>query len=346
MDSGHRKQVLYRIGWLDGRLVNARKRHVRLDSPSLNYGIAVFEGVIGYPMDGGIGIVALDAHCERLFAAAGELRYLFPERPRMRFSERPAAWTSRPVTLTSGMLREGIADAIRANKVREPVYIRPVLFHEGNGDVRLRQALAAGTHLGVFLQRWSGYLPCEDGVRCAIAPWRKASAPFAERKCAANYALAITAKVWALGAGQDEAIMLDEHGHVAEGTSENLIIELKGGRLVTPRLKDRPILPGITLRILRETVAPSAGLVIEEADVTAEMLYDEAEGFVLTGTAAEVRHASMLHDVRRTSPSKKVRVYNGGKPTERLQALIDGYRLLIRGEGPEAYRDWLTIVRP
>lgn len=340
MDSGHRKQVLFRIGWFDGRLVNVRKRHVRLDSPSLNYGVAAFEGVVGYPMDGGVGIVALEAHCQRLFDAARDLQYFFPEYPVMRLGG------AAPAVITPAMLRGGIVDAIRANKVREPVYIRPILYHEGNGDVRLRQALSGGTHLGVFLQRWSGYLPGEDGARCVVAPWRKASAPFAERKCAANYALAITAKSWALGAGQDEAIMLDERGLVAEGTSENLVIELKGGRLVTPTLKDRPILPGITLRILRETVAPSVGLAIEEADVTPEMLCDEAEGFVLTGTAAEVRHASKLHYFRRSRPSNEARLYNGGKPTERLQALIDGYRQLIRGEGPQAYRDWLTIVRP
>lgn len=337
--SEHRKKVLFRIGWLDGRLVNVRKRHVRLDSPSLNYGVAAFEGVIGYPMDGGIGIVALDAHCQRLFDAARDLQYFFPQYPVMRRAGAASA------VITPAMLRDGIVDAIQANEVREPVYIRPVLYHEGNGDVRLAQALAGGAHLGLFLQRWSGYLPCDGGVRCVVAPWRKASAPFAERKCAANYALAITAKVWALGAGQDEAIMLDERGLVAEGTSENLIIELKGGRLVTPALKGRPILPGITLRILRETVAPACGLAIEEADVTPETLYDEAEGFLLTGTAAEVRHASRLY-YRTSRPPRKVRDYNGGKPTERLRSLIDGYRQLIRGEGPDAYRAHLTIVRP
>ena len=65
-----------------------------------------------------------------------------------------------------------------------------------------------------------------------------------QAKSAANYSNAALARMEALNAGYDEAIMLNNKGHVAEGSAENIFV-VKNGRITTPPL-DADILDGIT----------------------------------------------------------------------------------------------------
>ena len=54
------------------------------------------------------------------------------------------------------------------------------------------------------------------------------------------------AKIESLKAGYDEAILLDEHGHVCEGSGENIYV-VRDGAIVTPP-QTASILDGITRR--------------------------------------------------------------------------------------------------
>jgi branched-chain amino acid aminotransferase len=84
--------------------------------------------------------------------------------------------------------------------------------------------------------------------------------------------------------GFDEAILLDRHGNVSEGSGENLFM-IRGGVISTPGL-DASILPGIT-RDTVMTLAREMGIPVEVRSITRGELYTADELF-FTGTAAEV----------------------------------------------------------
>ena len=102
------------------------------------------------------------------------------------------------------------------------------LFHVGNGKWESQKQ-------GKF-----------SGAKCKISKWVRIdskSQPM-QAKSAANYSNAALARMEALNAGYDEAIMLNNKGHVAEGSAENIFV-VKNGRITTPPL-DADILDGIT----------------------------------------------------------------------------------------------------
>ena len=99
-----------------------------------------------------------------------------------------------------------------------------------------------------------------------------------------NYLNNVLAKIEAINAGVDEAIMLNEHGYVTEASTENIFI-VKNRKLITP-----PLEAGILRGITRETVmelAKELGYECEERNLTPHDLYNADEVFV-TGTAAEI----------------------------------------------------------
>jgi len=99
-----------------------------------------------------------------------------------------------------------------------------------------------------------------------------------------NYLNNVLAKIEAIEAGADAAIMLNIHGYVSEASTENIFI-VKKGKLITP-----PLEAGILRGITRETVieiAKDLGIPVEERNITLAELYTADEVF-LAGTAAEL----------------------------------------------------------
>jgi branched-chain amino acid aminotransferase len=93
----------------------------------------------------------------------------------------------------------------------------------------------------------------------------------------ANYLASVLALREAKAKGAAEALVVDSHGFVVEGTTSNLFAVL-GGRLVTPPL-DAGILPGITRdHILRAAV--ELGLPVTERTFVRDELYAADEVFV------------------------------------------------------------------
>jgi branched-chain amino acid aminotransferase len=99
-----------------------------------------------------------------------------------------------------------------------------------------------------------------------------------------NYLNNILAKIEALNAGVEEAIMLNGQGYVAECTGDNIFM-VDGGRVLTPSVTSG-LLVGCTrnavLRLARE-----AGHEVIETELQRFDLYNADECF-LTGTAAEI----------------------------------------------------------
>jgi branched-chain amino acid aminotransferase len=93
-----------------------------------------------------------------------------------------------------------------------------------------------------------------------------------------SYMENVLAKMAAVKAGAQEAILLNSQGHVAEASSANIFIVTRGGTLATPRLEDGA-LPGIMRRQVI-VLANTMNLPVEEKMMGVEELSNAAEIFL------------------------------------------------------------------
>lgn len=298
--------------WLDGALVPSAAAQVPIMTHTLHYGLGAFEGIRAYDGAQGPAVFRLQEHLERLARSAAMLHVPMP----FSTAELVAACTA---TLASNGLRAG--------------YLRPVVLVDDG-----RRGLGAmhnRTRVAVVVWPWGTYLG-EEGVQRGIRAQVSATVRMNARsflpkgKINGQYVNSVLAKRAALLAGYEEAILLDDDGHVAEATGENLFL-VQGGTLVTPPLS-QPILAGITRASVLD-LAGDLGLPVVERSFGRDTLYVADEVF-LCGTAAEI------------TPVREIdghRIGNGarGPWTERIQAR---YRDAVHGRLPDRL-GWLTPYR-
>jgi branched-chain amino acid aminotransferase len=137
------------------------------------------------------------------------------------------------------------------------------------------------------------------------------------------------AKVEALKAGYDEAILLSPQGYVSEFTGENIFV-VRGGRLLTPPLS-AGALEGITQSSVM-TIARDLGYDAEVANILRSDLYVAEEAF-LTGTAAEVVPIRSVDD----------RVVGAGDPGPITRRIQEVFGAAVRAQ-VDRYKDWNEYV--
>jgi branched-chain amino acid aminotransferase len=179
---------------------------------------------------------------------------------------------------------------------------------------------------------WGTYLgeeALERGIRMTVSSWRRHDPNIIppQAKVTGAYVNASIAKLEAVRAGYDEAIMLNPEGYVSEATGENLFI-IKDGEILTPPLAAGP-LPGITRESVM-TVAADLGMPVHERLMTRADLYTAEEVFC-TGTAAEV------------TPVREIDGRAIGDPGPITQTLQQRYFSIVKGED-EKYIDWLDFA--
>ena len=126
-------------------------------------------------------------------------------------------------------------------------YIRPIAYY-GDGEMGLN-TLPCTVDVAIACWPWGAYLgddAVSKGVRMKISSWTRhdhnTMPPLA--KTTGNYVNSSLAKVEALKAGYDEAIMLNPDGLVSECTGENIFVARRGILLTPPT--SAGALPGIT----------------------------------------------------------------------------------------------------
>src|SRR4051812_8775614 len=252
--------------WMDGELVAWDDANVHVLTPTLHYGWGCFEGIRAYATDRGPAVFRLTEHIERLFRSA-HIYFLEPE------------WTVQQVI-------DATKELVRVNEV-ESCYIRPLMYL-GYGEMGLNP-LPSKTKVSIAVWPWGTYLgeaAEQHGVRARVSSWQRIGAntiPPAG-KGTGQYLNSSLAKVEALKAGYDEAIMLTPSGNVAEGSGENLFV-VQGGVLYTP-----PVVDGVLAGLTRDsvmTLARDEGIEVVEKSLLRSDLYFADEVFC-TGTAAEV----------------------------------------------------------
>ncbi len=252
--------------WMNGELVDWQDARVHLLTHALHYGTGVFEGIRAYDTSKGTHVFRLTDHMRRLHKS-GRL-YLME------------------VPYSVEELVEATKEVIRANGL-DSCYIRPIAYR-GYGEMGLCP-LDAPIDVAIAVWPWGTYLGdegIEHGIRAKISSFQRIgpnALPMAA-KATGQYINSVLAKVEAVKAGYEEAILLDHNGNVSEGTGENLFL-VEGDTLCTPPLAC-DVLEGIT----RDTVlaiARDQGIPVKEKIIVRSDLYNADEVF-LTGTAAEV----------------------------------------------------------
>lgn len=295
--------------WQNGEFVPWDEAKTHVLTHGLHYGTGVFEGVRCYETERGPAIFRHADHLARLEKSA-QLYYL-------------------ELPYSKDEIGEATRELIRRNGLAS-CYIRP-LAYRGYGNLGL-YATDAPVDVIVAAFPWGVYLG-EDGqkhgIRAKVSSWRALSGDslIPHSKAAGQYLNSVLAKTEAQTAGYEEAILLDQHGHVSEGSGENVFV-IRDGTLITPG-HTNAILDGIT-RASVVQIATDLGYRVEERDIARAELYLADEVF-LTGTAAELVPVREIDDHTIGEPGEITRV---------IQKKLDD---ALHGRAEE-YLEWLDFV--
>src|SRR6478672_8286977 len=291
------------VAWEDAR--------VHVLTHGLHYGTGVFEGIRAYDTPQGPSIFRLHDHLDRLFKSA-ELYYM-------------------PIPYTLEELRSATHELVAANGLPE-CYIRPIAFR-GYGQMGLNP-LDAPVDVSIAVWPWGAYLGEEGkqrGVRAKVASWRRISGDslIPHAKASGQYLNSVLAKIESQKAGYEEAILLDDIGHVCEGSGENIFV-VRDGEIATPP-STAGILDGINRRSIIQ-IARDLGFEVVERDLARAELYLADEVFV-SGTAAELTPLREVDD----------HAVGDGRPGEITRAVQAAFEDALHGRS-ERYREWLDPV--
>jgi branched-chain amino acid aminotransferase len=296
--------------WMNGEQVAWDDAKIHILTHTLHYGMGVFEGIRAYETPEGPGVFRLTDHIERLFRSAAILGMEIP------YTVDELIQATKETVIASGL---------------PGCYIRPIAYY-GYGEMGLN-TLPCTVDVSIACWPWGAYLGDDaltKGVRLKISSWTRHdhnTMPPAS-KTTGNYVNSSLAKVEALKAGYDEALMLNPQGLVAECTGENIFVA-RGGRLITPPLS-AGALEGITQDTVM-TMARDMDIPMVFGELTRSDLYVADEMFVV-GTAAEVSAVSSVDD--RAIPC----------PGPVTTAVGSEYAKVVRGQ-VDRYKDWVELCR-
>jgi branched-chain amino acid aminotransferase len=296
--------------WMNGELVDWDAAQIHILTHTLHYGTGVFEGMRAYETSSGPAVFRLTDHMERLHKSAQILMM--------------------PLPYSVEELVQAAKETVRATGLAS-CYVRPIAYY-GYGEMGV-STLSCDVDVAIACWPWGAYLGEEallKGARMKISSWTRhdhnTMPPAA--KTTGNYVNSSLAKVEAVRAGYDEAIMLNPQGFVSECTGENLFAS-RHGRLITPPLA-AGALEGITQSTVM-AIARDLDVDVRVDNLARSDLYIADEIF-LCGTAAEVTPVSSVDD--RPVPC----------PGPVTKAVMQEYGKVVRGQ-VDRYKDWVEHVQ-
>jgi len=295
--------------WMNGSLVDWDKAQVHVLTHSLHYGTGVFEGIRAYETPRGTAIFRLTDHMKRFVNSAKIL--------------------GMGVPYSVDELVQAAKDTVRSTGL-PACYVRPIAFY-GYGEMGLN-TIPCQTEVSIACWPWGAYLgddALDKGVRLKTASWTRHDhnimPPAA--KATGGYINSSLAKVEALKAGYDEAVMLSPNGLIAECSGEN-IFAVRNNIIITPPLS-AGALEGITQNSVM-TIARDLGYDVRVDNLARSDLYIAEEIFVC-GTAAEIGSVNSVDDREVPCPGPKTRV------------LAEAFAKAARMQDPR-YAHWCELV--
>jgi len=247
--------------YIDGNYYDPKDATVSVFDHGLLYGDGIFEGIRIYHGN----IFKLREHLIRLYESATALML--------------------DIGMSIDSLEAAVRDTVRINN-RANGYIRLVVTR-GEGTLGVDPSSCKKACIIIITGDIQLY-PQENytlGISLITSSYRRIPVDcFDVRVKSLNYLNNVLAKIEARQAGCQESIMLNNSGHVAECTGDNIFI-VKNGKLLTPAPYEGA-LNGITRQTVLE-LAESLGISTAETILTRFDLYTADECF-LTGTGAEI----------------------------------------------------------
>ncbi len=252
--------------YLNGQWLKAQDATTGLYQQSFHYGNGVFEGMRSYKTDNGAKVLKVREHFERLLYSA-EKMYID-----LKFSVDEL---------------EAICYELLEKNNMQDAYIRPLVYTDEN------MGLQPESHANLFMCAWDWGKYYEKPVRAMTSPFRRPDPKscHVEAKVTGHYTNSLIAIKDAKQKGFDEALLLDNHGFVAEATGANFFYQKDDTLYTAPRGN---ILPGITRSVIID-LAKQKGIKVEEKHFTPDEVYN-ADGAFFTGTAVEVNPIESLDD--------------------------------------------------
>lgn len=300
------------LAYFEGQFVPLEQARVSIMTHAFNYGTGVFEGIRAYwnADHGQLYVFRLREHSERLLRSAKTLRM--------------------ELGLSAEQIDALILELLRREGYREDAYIRPLAYKADQIiGVRLHKLQ---DRLTIFATPFGKYIEKQDGASVCVSSWRRNddNAIPARAKVTGAYVNSAFIKSEAQLNGFDEAIVLNQDGHVSEGSAANLFI-VRDGVLVTPPTTAN-ILEGITRATVMALAKAELGIETVERQIDRSELYTADEAF-FCGTGVEVTAIGSIDHYQ---------VGRGGVGPITRQ-LRDLYFRVVHGD-VEQYRHWCAPV--
>jgi branched-chain amino acid aminotransferase len=297
--------------YFNGKIVSLADATVSVMSHALNYGTAVFGGIRGYwsTDEEQLFVFRPHDHFERLKQSAGLMRI--------------------NIEHTAADLVAVLGELLRTEGYRENVYIRPLAY-------KSTPTIAVRLHdiedgFSIWAMPFGDYIK-QEGLHLGFSAWHRVedNAIPARGKISGSYANSALIKSDAILSGYDEALVLNDDGHVSETSASNLFIVRKGVAITPPVTAN--VLEGITRRSVIQLLREELGVEVVERDIDRTEVYLADEVF-LCGTGVQIAAATMVEH-------RKIGSGDTGAITKRVRDLFFD---VVKGR-IEKYRGWLTSV--
>lgn len=297
--------------YFKGNLIHQKEAKISILTHAFNYGTGVFEGIKGYynPKQDQLFVFRIKEHLERMKRNCRIIKIYIGQ--------------------STEELKKLVVELIRKNKFKTDLYIRPLAYKSSE---KVGVKLPDEHDLCIFAVPVSHYFDPSKPIKACVSSWRRIedSAIPGRGKITGAYVNSALAGQEARDNGFDEAIFLNEDGHVSEGAAMNLFL-VKDGMLHTPSVSQN-ILEGITRNTVMEISREELGLRTIERTIDRTELYTADEVF-FCGTLAEVISVGSIDQ----------RPVNSGKMGKITKEVIRLFYEIVNGE-IEKYRKWLTPV--
>ena len=300
------------LAYFEGAVVPIDQARISITNHTFHYGTGCFAGIRGYwnPDHGQMYVFRLADHYQRFLHSC-----------RLLHSD---------IGMDNESLQQATLELLRAEGWEENVYVRPIAYKDDN--VYRVWVHDANDKVAIFSQPTGAYIRNTEGISVCVSSWRRVddTAIPARGKINGTYVNSALAKSDAMLSGYDEAILLNQDGHVSEGTAANFFM-VRDGVLITPPITAN-LLEGVVRKSVVEMARNKLNIPVEQREIDRSELYMADEMF-FCGTGVQM--AAIIKVDHRT-------IGNGAKGpvTGAVGELLE--RVLM-GEEPD-YAHWVTPV--
>jgi len=301
-----------RFAFFKGQIVPIEQANISIMNHALNYGTSVFSGIRAYwnPEEEQLFVFRPVEHFTRLIQSASLLRMKLP-------------WTAQEFT-------QHLIDLLQAEGYRENCYIRPLAYKDLNGiGVRLHDVPDS---FSMWAMPFAKYIENDGGAHVHFSAWRRVddNAIPARGKISGSYVNSALIKSDAVLSGYDEALVLNQDGHVSEASAANIFI-VRNGVALTPPVNSN-VLEGITRRTIIQLLRDDLGVEVVERDIDRTEVYLADEMF-LCGTGVQIAAVTQVEH----------RLIGDGQLGDITRRVRDYQNDVLYGRVAK-YREWLTPV--